>query len=685
VKSVLLAASAFVVSCPALAETLAIADETPGLIASYGLSDFEVYAPRTALDMVLRVPGFTIQNDSSGERGFGQASGNVLINGQRISGKSNSVSDVLGRIPAASVERIEVREGATLDIPGLTGQVVNVISESNALSGAITWRSRFRENLTPFYDNIETSLSSSIGDLQWTVGLVSSPNRGANRGREDVFDGTGNQIAYREEDYNFTADNVSGTLGLNWTPANGHIGNLNGKYRVWQSNETEYSNSYFASGDAPLYRRFGFSEDEIETEIGADYEFDLGPGRLKLIGLNRYEDSPFNTTIYFTDLDTGEQIDATRYRRTVEEGETIFRGEYGWSTKAGADWQVSLEGAFNYLDNEALLYTQNMGEVFLPVAGSEYQVRVEEKRAEGFVSWSRPLTKKLGLQVSLGAEQSEISQPGADRDAQSFTRPKGEISLAYAHSKTIDITTTLKREVGQLDFYDFVSTVNLSEGNESTGNPEIVPQQSWELEIETEAGFGAYGAGTLTLYGAAIEDIVDQVPFGPDNEGPGNLDSAIRYGVELDATLKLAPYGFKGAEITFSGELSESSVDDPLTGKSRRISDSLTQFFEVEFRHDVPGTDWAWGVFAESYRYSPYYRLDQVSIGKDQPAYAHVYLEHKNLKGLTGTLFLGNILDQDNTYRREVYAPRRTGNLVLVEDRTRNYGHILTLRLKGAF
>ena len=59
--------------------------------------EFARFAPRTALDMARQVPGFTIdEGDSS--RGFGQASTNLLINGRRISGKSNGPVDALSRV-----------------------------------------------------------------------------------------------------------------------------------------------------------------------------------------------------------------------------------------------------------------------------------------------------------------------------------------------------------------------------------------------------------------------------------------------------------------------------------------------------------------------------------------------------------------------------------------------------------
>jgi len=49
----------------------------------YSPADFARFAPKTAYDMLVQVPGFSIRG-ADRERGLGQASENVLINGQRL-------------------------------------------------------------------------------------------------------------------------------------------------------------------------------------------------------------------------------------------------------------------------------------------------------------------------------------------------------------------------------------------------------------------------------------------------------------------------------------------------------------------------------------------------------------------------------------------------------------------------
>ena len=89
-------------------------------------ADFARFAPKTAYDMLVQVPGFTVRTADE-ERGLGQASENVLINGQRIANKSGGAVDQLKRVAATNVERIEIVDAASLGIAGLSGQVANVI------------------------------------------------------------------------------------------------------------------------------------------------------------------------------------------------------------------------------------------------------------------------------------------------------------------------------------------------------------------------------------------------------------------------------------------------------------------------------------------------------------------------------------------------------------------------------
>ena len=92
----------------------------------YAPADFARFAPKTAYDMLVQVPA-SRSGPRITERGLGQASENVLINGQRITDKSGGAVDQLQRTSAGNVDRIESSTPASLGIAGLAGQVANVI------------------------------------------------------------------------------------------------------------------------------------------------------------------------------------------------------------------------------------------------------------------------------------------------------------------------------------------------------------------------------------------------------------------------------------------------------------------------------------------------------------------------------------------------------------------------------
>tara|TARA_R110000868_G_scaffold31212_6_gene114503 strand:+ start:33618 stop:35675 length:2058 start_codon:yes stop_codon:yes gene_type:complete len=649
----------------------------------YSAQDFAQFAPRTALDIVRRIPGFSIDSGDSGSRGFGQATGNVLINGQRVSGKSNDAQSVLGRISTTNIDKIEVVDGTALGIPGLSGQVVNVTTrDSGGVSGTWHWKVRSRENLRPTYNDFGATVSGQKGALSWALEAESDPERGASAGPERITDGAGQVIETRKEDYTYDVEAGSIAGSLAWNPDNGTVANLSAKFAAYQPDNKEVSKLFPVQG-AVGRRLFQGSEDETKSEIGADYAFGFGPGRLKTIALVRREDSPIVDHVLRGNLD-GTDISESVFEQTVDEGEYILRSEYAWVPSEGRDWQVSLEGAFNYLDAESALSRSRNGEPLVELALPNANSRVEEQRGEVSVTHGRVLSPNMNLQVSLAMEMSELSQSGDAENVRSFARPKGFASLSWQVDPSFQLVTRLDREVGQLDFFDFVSSVNLNQGNGSQGNSEIVPEQAWKLSLTAKKDFKDWGAATLTLFGSDIEDIVDRIPIGT-GDGPGNIDSAWRVGADLDATIKLAKLGWSGTELTFGGEWRDSRVEDPLTGVERPINGSTIYYLDAELRRDIPLTDWAVGVFLESYNGNPEYTLNERFHSGNQPPFSYAYVEHKNVLGMTGKFVVGNILDQHDWLRRDVYEPNRLGTRVRSESRTRHFGPIFTFELNGTF
>ena len=654
------------------------AGQTTTPLRSFDPVYFAQFAPRTALDMVRQIPGFSIA-EGEDRRGLGQVSSNVLINGERFSGKSNDVVSELGRIGAANVIRIELIDGATLNLPGLTGQVVNIVSKVDSLTGQFRWSPRVRFRRTdPQVLNGEVSASGKAGKIAYTLSLANNSFRNGNAGTERVLDAAGNVTDRRYEELYVNGDEPRIAAGLKYTGDTGQIGNLNLAYQRRWVRITEDSD-----GEVVRDRDYLETEKEYNYEIGGDYLFPLWGGNLKLIGLRRFEHSPFFTRI-FLDFEDRRPREGNSLATRIDETETIARAEYGW--KAGkADWQFSLEGAINKLDTDAELKLLDTAGRFNPVPLPGSDATVEEKRAEAGLSYGRPLASNLTLQTSIGGEYSQIMQSGPNGLTRSFIRPKGFVSLAWKPGQSLDLSLRLQRDVGQLNFFDFVASADLGAENQNSGNPDLVPQQSWNIDFQATKNLGALGSINAKAFVNFVEDIVDQVPIGATGEAPGNIDSATIWGFSIDSTFKMDVIGWTGVRFDIDYTWRKSSLPDPLTGINRRISADLIHEFSAEFRYDIPGGNWAVGANYFDFSQADEVRLAQLAEFPIDGGDLGFYVENKDVRGLTVRLGLSNLIGTNEAFRRTFYVARRDGPVAFVEDRERYFGPVVRLDINGSF
>ncbi|MBB3764844.1 TonB-dependent receptor plug domain-containing protein [Sphingomicrobium lutaoense] len=645
---------------------------------SFTPADFVQFAPQNALDMVRRIPGFTIQGGDDGSRGLGQAKQNVLINGQRVSGKSNDARDALSRISADAVERIDIVDGATLAIPGLSGQVANVIAKSGKWSGNFEYEPEIRRNHENLYSKFEVSASGAIGRNDVTVSLENDAGRQGHRGPEVRRDGNGQLLAITEEDATYFSDRPQLSASLSRMAGNGNLLNVNGSFQLVFF-DRRIEGVAVNSDDAIVDELNLGGEDEWNYELGGDYEFALGGGRLKLIGLRRQEHSPTFSEFTRQLREPGSVVRGGRFEQEVDEAETILRSEYGFKA-LGGDMQWSLEGAYNSLDSEASLFLRDENGIEQPVALPGANARVEEKRAESIVTYGRPLGSDLNVQFGLGGEYSQISAGDLTR---SFWRPKGSLTLAWTASDDLTVNAKIERRVDQLNFFDFLASVDVANDTDRSNNFNLVPPQRWRAELEFVQKLGAWGSITPEIRVAEISDIVDSIPVSPTEEALGNLDSAFVVQGMIEGTLLFDPIGWKGARLNLFGMVTDTSVEDPLTGLDRQISGIQRFYTNLDLRHDIPGSDWAWGGGMEYGRQAPTFRLDQWAHGYQTKPVAWLFVENKDVAGMTMRATVVNLLGTKDGFERIAYVDRRDGPVAFTEQWERSFGPIFRFSISG--
>jgi len=425
-------------------------------------------------------------------------------------------------------------------------------------------------------------------------------------------------------------------------------------------------------------------ERNYDYEFSGDYQFKLLGGQLKLIALDRFKHGTYRDQAITTYADNRTPTGGS-YAQIVDAGEVIGRGEYSW--KAGkADWQVAFEGAFNRLDKDASLFDLGPAGAFIEVPFPEGDGGVREDRYDASVSYGRPLTSKLSLQATLGAEHSTIVQTGPNGITRSFFRPKGSLSFAWTPEKGLDLSLKLTRAVGQLDFNDFLGRVFLNQGNQNGSNFELVPEQSWNVEVAAKKDLGKWGSANLRTFYRQVSDYIDLVPLTGGGEGRGNIPSANRYGLEWNSTFNLDPIGFRGAKVDGHVILQRSSVRDPLTLAPRQFPNLVTRLVEINLRHDIPGSDWAWGAGFEHVERQGYLRLDEIGYENEGPIFDFYFIENKDVFGMTVKAEAINLANARHKTYRTIFTGRRdTSPIAFIEDRDQLIGPIFRVSVSGSF
>ena len=563
----------------------------------YTSSYFEQYNPVTLSDMIRNIPGGeSILRRGGGQggnnnRGFGASDAQVLIDGRRMSGKINNMSTALARIQAAQVERIELIRGNAegLDIRN-EGIIYNVILQEGASDSS----SGFLDLGVTEIDGMSTepavlaSYNATGGALEFGVSYQYETRPRLNKVSEDILNPDRTPREFRSLFSANTQANhiVTGNVGYEFQ--NGAVLQLNGLYSDNERVEDRLEDQFFIGSRgvriANSIEEGEFSYLNQEVEIGGDLEFDVANlGRLKtMFVVNRRE----NDDEIFQDI-IANSI-ASRLFSSVadyDEGETVVRSAMT-SVMGRHTLEYGVEAAFNTLDRTFAFNSDPLQNAI-----------VEEDRYEVFVTHSMQLTDKISLQSALTQEYSKIFQDRAGQtNVRSFRYLKPRVELRYDLTPTDQFRLLAERTVSQLNLNEFVASRNVDDDLINFGNPDLEPESVSSYSLGYERRFANDG-GSIELK-ALYEDIsehIDKILIGTDDSGVGNIGSAWRKNIEVNLNTRFGFIGFPTAVLTLSYTYEDSETTDPFTGEKRKLRFTTPDYFQVNFRHDVEGTNIAYG------------------------------------------------------------------------------------------
>ena len=651
----------------------------------YPASFFARYHPVTALDMVRRVPGFRL-DEGSGRRGFAEAAGNVLINGERPSTKSDSLSDILARIPAERVEKIVLIRGNTAgyDLPGQ--DVIVDVRLKTAAEAVHRWRIDVEQDVDggPVTPTGFLSRSATGAGLSYDLGATVRRFAINATSLERLLLGEARGPAeLRDED--LVIDGVELELAGNAEIRRGaHLVHVNGKINFEHRSDRELSrrDALDPLADDRLVTEGG-ERDELRFELGADWSRSFGPFSAKVIGLGRRTEFDRLSSRDDRLLD-GAPLILRRADTDSVETEIIGRIELDWAGVEEHLFELDAEGALNRLSN-VLLFTVDTGAgpEIVPVPGADTLVR--ERRGDFGLkdTWSRG---PWVVEARLGAEVSTIIQTGDARNRRSFFFMKPRFMTAWAPNPRRNIRLNIRRDVAQLDFFDFVSATNFADEQLALGNPELKPERTWILEASLEQRFGEIGVVTLTPFYHRIEDVQDLLPLRDDLEVPGNIGSGKRFGIRWEMTLPLAEWiGLAGARLDVEGSAQRSRVRDPVTGRPRPLSFERKVENDIQFRQDFRHARLAWGFEILQRAPLPFFGIDERVL--DDPGVSlDVFVETTRFFGFKIRIRAENLINDPSARDRAVFTGLRALTpLDFIEARRRRIGRSLILTAEGSF
>jgi hypothetical protein len=251
---------------------------------------------------------------------------------------------------------------------------------------------------------------------------------------------------------------------------------------------------------------------------------------------------------------------------------------------------------------------------------------------------------------------------------------------------------SVKRTVAQLDFYDFISSAELSADRVNAGNPDLVPQQTWEFRGMVEHPILGDGVAKLDVGYDLVNDLQDRVLVCDEEEGeevcfdaPGNLGTGKRYFATLTLDAPLAKVGLKGLRVKFTGTLQRTRVDDPISGEPRNWSDFFPDWqWNVDVRHDIG--KWSYGFVVQDRDRFTFFRTDEFDAQFNGGPYGTAFVEYRPRDGTTVTLDLDNAFDTSGNRHRLIFRPNRADpDFAIDEFRERNRHLNFGLTLKQTF
>ena len=667
-------------------------------ITVYDTEYFAPYSPITAEDMLNRVPGTEglvgFRRGGEERRGLRANTNQILINGKRLTGKESEAGDFLTNLPASSVERIEVITGNVREIDADVGvRVINVVLKEDTGRGSGYWDlGGFANSFGQVRPLPGISYSGASNQVSYTISLQTLPALQSLDVTDVLTMEAGGPFEIVEEARRRNQENYTArtTLAHDWD--DGRKVQFNGFLAYIPRDNRDTTLTFLPQSADPLGVAQDIVEDfngeDVTWEVGADYNQPIGKNA-RFTGLFIRSNTNIDlTTQNFSRISEDDLFQLGGDAKDEKATETILRGTVFWTLAQAHELELGVEGAVNTLDRDLDFFSIVNGEqIDIPVFNSDQ--KVTEDRIEAFATHSWKPVTGLEIQTGLAAEFSRLDQIGSDVDEKrSFNFIKPSFDVWYNADESTQIWFSFLRDVGQLAFGDFVATLNRADDEVLAGNPDLVPEKSWDFEIGAERRFSD-SAGVINgrIFYRRVNDVKDLIPLGTTNSQPGNLKSGNHYGFEVDSSLRLISFTGVDATLNLTYLWQDSEVTDAFTGLKRRFDKQPKYEFSLGGRHDIKSLGLSYGLERGFNKKGSTIESDFNEFDRKTTDFGmNIFIEKTIGSRMILRGFLGNILKTKNKRTRTRFVTNQAdGRIEQIEFREERRPRLFGMRLRGTF
>ena len=700
----------------------------------YPASYFSEWAPVTAQDMLVRIPGLDPRSMGSsfsggissrapsppggstggpsgaggGGRGFGGGSRTteILINGKRTAGKNNSTGSQLSRITAGQVDRIEIIRGTSgeLDVRG-SGQVINVVLNEEfseaSLQYDLTAEHAHDNTIKP---NAEVSYSGQTGGLnfQASVRAFDPYIYNVRRERSVLGDGSPNDRVFEVSTRD--PEGFSGTANFDYEINPNSSARLNA---AWLDG-TSTTDIERTTTDLKVSPNVDIFQSEIgpglwkNWEIGGDYEFNTdGGSRWKVLFISNSDTRA--TTLERYDVLSDFSNEKNRFLDSwIETKERIVRGSYTFDIFRSQDIEIGAERAQTILDSKLALGVSAATGTPSPLVGglvpmpvNNANSSVEEMRYEPFIIHNWIFNSRSSLETSVLYEDSEITQRGDVSTQRDFSFVKPKLDFRYDLTPQLQLRATIEKIVEQLTFNDFVAATDDQDedSNVQAGNANLRQEWYWNYEINSEYRLpNDIGVVSGRLYYEDWHDRIERMDVTVDESNlqsaNGNIGDGEKYGINLSASIRMRMIDMPNLLITVVTNVEDSKIIDPILGVERRMMNSWRGRTNYAFRHDLPNLRLNYGLNVQDsfdggrLRYD----IDDIEYGRGDPFWG-AFVEWISPQNITFRLEAQRIIEKAEMCRerRRFVGRISSGIIEEIEDQCSRSGPAIALRVTGTF